>query len=105
MEKENYKHTIRIWVKLKIDSYACDSGTRLPSSCCTGLLVFFLFPLFFFLFRVFSVQDFFGFDPPFCFSFFFRTAFEHQESQASSTLLNGIPICGIQKGIAATLQL
>jgi hypothetical protein len=27
MEKENCKHTIRIWVKLEIDSYACDSGT------------------------------------------------------------------------------
>ena len=73
MGEENCQHTIKTWVKLRIDSYSCDFGTGLShSSCYAGLLFFFLFEFFFFFLVSLSTQFLFLFDPPFCLSFFFR---------------------------------
>ena len=75
MGKENCQHTIKTWVKLRIDSYSWDSGTGLShSSCCAGLLFFLLFEFFFFFLVSLSTQLFILFYPPFCLSFFFRPA-------------------------------
>lgn len=88
-------HTIRTWLQLLIDSYACNSGIRFPlSSCWIGLLIFFLFPFFFF-FWSFSPQVFFRFDPPFCLSFVFKPAtFAHYSGK-----LNGAWALGCSTSI------